>query len=189
MLSTTPIRGLRTPGYLIMATMIAMPFFELGIRSSPFRIHSPTWRIGFLGGAAAALITPLFALYIVLVIAAVADDRITEYLVAFFAAIGAILCLGAGALFSLDVLQMKGQISPFASSQYDMGAAWIIARLILIAALFVVVAMVSLRIARSSPRTPATSAGRAGGRMLIRTTQPTNPTGLPAQRGADVDGL
>lgn len=170
-----------------MATMIAMPFFELIIRSSPFRIHSPTWRIGFLGGAAAALITPLFALYIVLVIAAVADDRIAEYLVACFAAIGTILCLGAGALFSLDVLQMRGQVSPFASSQYDMGSVWIIARLILIAVLFVVLAVVSLRTARNSPRKPA--AGKAGGRMLISTTLPTTPTGPPAQRGADVDGI
>jgi hypothetical protein len=167
-----------------MATMIAMPFVELGIRTSPFRIHSAAWRIGLLGGGAAMLITPLFALYLIFGIAAIADDRLVEYLVAALAAAATVLCLGAAALFSLDVLQMKGQVSSAAASQYDIGSIWVIARLLVVAVLFIVLAANAIRTARNAPRKPSTAAGKADGRMLIRPT----PPGTSAHGGADVEG-
>ena len=184
LLSPSSVRGLRTPGYLIMATIIAMPFIDLGVRTWPFRIHSAAWRIGFLGTGAAVVVTPLLALYLIFAIAAIADDRLVEYLVVAFSALGTVLCLGAAAFFALDVLQMKGQISSSASSQYDIGSVWVISRLLLVAALFVVLAVSSMRAARSAPRRPATVAGRPGGQMLIRTT----PPGTPSRRDVDVEG-
>ena len=182
-LSPSSVRGLRTSGYLIMATLIVMPFVELGIRTWPYRIHSPAWRIGFLGGGSAALLTPLLALYLVFAIAAVADDRLVEYLVAALSAAAAVICLGAGTLFSLDVLQMKGQVSAAAASQYDLGSMWVITRLLVVAVLFIVLAISSMRAARSALRKPIGSVGKAGGQMLIRST----PPGAQAQP-ADVEG-
>ena len=164
--------------------MILLPFIELAIRTWPFRIHSPAWRLGFLGGGASVLVTPLLALYLVFAIAAVADDRIVEYLVAAVAAIGTVLCLGSAAIFSLDVLQMKGQISSATATQYDLGSMWIIARLVLVAVLFVVLAASSIRTARRAPHKTSAATGRPSDRMLIRTT----PPGGPVQHGVDLEG-
>ena len=153
-----------------MATLIVMPVIDIGIRSWPFRIHSAAWRLGFVGGGSAVLVTPLLALYLIYAIAAIADDRLVEYLVASLAAAAAVLCLGAAALFLLDVLQMKDQVSAIAASQYDIGSIWVIARLPVVAVLFIVLAVSSMRTARGAPHKPSAVAGRAGGQVLIRTT-------------------
>jgi hypothetical protein len=183
-LSTSSVRGLRISGYPIMATLIVMPFAELGVRTWPFRLHSPAWRVGFLGAGSAALVTPLLALYLTFAIAAVADDRVVEYLVAGLAAAAAVICGGAATLFSLDALQMKGQVSAAAASQYDIGSMWVVARLLVVAVLFIVLAASSMRTARSAPHKPSAVLGRGGGQVLIRTT----PPGTAAQRGVDVEG-
>ena len=188
MLSTHSVRAVRTPGYLILATMIVLPFIELGVRSWPFRIHSPAWRLGFVGGGAAALVTPLLALYLIFAIAVIADDRLGGYLVACLAGVAATLCLAAAAAFALDVLQMKGHVAASASPQYEVGGAWVISRLIVLALLFVVLAASSFRSARSTLRRSSIAGGKAGGRMLISTTRSPTPTGSAAQRGVDVDG-
>jgi len=167
-----------------MATIIVMPFVDLAIRTWPFRMHSAAWRIGFLGGGAALVVTPLLALYLVFAIAAVADDRLIEYLVCTLAAMGTVLCLGAAAFFALDVIQMKGQVSSAAASQYDIGSMWVIARLVVVAVLFSVLALSSMRAARNAPRKPAVAGGRISGQMLIRTT----PPGTPTRRDADLEG-
>jgi hypothetical protein len=183
-LSNSSVRGLRTSGYLIMTALIVMPLIELGVRTWPYRIHSPAWRIGFLGGGSAVLVTPLLALYLVFAIAAVADDRLVEYLVASLAAAATVICFGAATLFSLDVLQMKGQVSAAAASQYDIGSIWVIARLLVVAVLFIVLAVSSMRTARSVRYKPSTVVGKAGGQVLVRST----PPGATVQGGADVEG-
>jgi hypothetical protein len=167
-----------------MATLIVMPFVELGIRSWPFRIHSPAWRVGFLGSASALVVSPLLALYLVFAIAAFADDRLVEYLVASFAAAATVICVGAATLFSLDALQMKGQVSAAVASQYDIGSIWVIARLLVVATLFIVLAVSSMRTARSAQHKPPATVAKAGGQVLIRST----PPGTAATRGADVEG-
>jgi hypothetical protein len=167
-----------------MATLMVMPFVELGIRSWPFRIHSPAWRVGLLGSGSAIMVSPLLALYLVFAIAAFADDRLVEYLVASFAAAATVLCVGAATLFALDALQMKGQVSASAASQYDIGSMWVIARLLVIATLFIVLAVSSMRAARSAQHKSSAAVAKAGGQVLIRTT----PPGTAATRGADVEG-
>jgi chromate transport protein ChrA len=124
------------------------------------------------------------ALYLTFAIAAVADDRVVEYLVAGLAAAAAVICGGAATLFSLDALQMKGQVSAAAASQYDIGSMWVVARLLVVAVLFIVLAASSMRTARSAPHKPSAVFGRGGGQVLIRTT----PPGTTAQRGVDVEG-
>jgi len=170
-----------------MVALVLMPFVELGIRTWPFRIHSAAWRLGFLGGGASVLVTPLLALYLIFFIAAIADDRLVEYLVAAFAAAGTVLCLGTAAFFSLDVLQMKGQVSPTAASQYDMTSMWIIARILVVAVLLIVLAVSAMKAARNAPRKAVSAHARTSGGMLISTTRST-PPGTPAQRGVDLEG-
>lgn len=167
-----------------MAALIVMPFIDLGIRSWPFRMHSAAWRLGFLGSASAVLVTPLLALYLVFAIAAIAEDPLVEYLVAGVAAAACVICVGAAAFFSLDVLQMKGQVPAAAASQYDVGSIWVIVRLVVVAVLFIVLAIGSMRAARSARHKPSAAVGRAGGQVLIRST----PPGTPAQHGIDVEG-
>ena len=140
--------------------------------------------MAFLGGGAAVVVTPLLALYIIFAIAAVADDPLVEYLVASLAAMGTVLCLGAAAFFSLDVLQMKSQISAVAASQYDVGSIWVISRLLVVAVLFIVLAVSAMRAARNVSRKPTATVGRARGQMLIRTT----PSGTTEHSDADIEG-
>jgi hypothetical protein len=170
-----------------MAALILMPFVELGIRAWPFRIHSAAWRLGFLGGGASLLVTPLLALYLIFIIAALADDRLVEYLVAALAAIGTVLCLGVAAFFALDVLQMKGQVASTAASQYDLTSMWIIARILIVSVLLTILAFASMKAARNAPRRASAAPSRTSGGLLISATRAT-PPGTSAQRGVDVEG-
>jgi hypothetical protein len=171
-----------------MATMIATSFIELGLRSSPFRIHSVAWRLQFLGGGASVLLTAIFALYLVFAIAAIAGDGGVEYVVAGLAVIGVVLCAGAAGIFSLDILQMKGQVSSEGVGQYAVGAVWVVSRLGVVAVLFLVLAVSAIRTVRGTPRKPtAVMAQRKGGSMLIGTQAPVLTVG-PNSRITDTEG-
>src|SRR5689334_2772350 len=109
LLQTSAARRLRVPGYVVMALMIIQPLLELYIRSSPFRIHSPAWRLSLVGNISGAISAPILGLFLMLVIAVAAEDKGVAYLVSSLSAVAAVFCLAVTGLFALDALQMKSQ--------------------------------------------------------------------------------
>ena len=180
-------RRVRIPGYLIMATMLIGPIVDLWIRSSPMRIHSPAWRLGLLSAGASTIAMPLLALFVMFAIAAAAEDRGVSYLVSSLAAAAAGLCVLAAGVFILDALQMKGQVQANLADNYSVGTAWVAIRLLVSAAIFLVLAVSAFRTAGSaSRRTAAPQAVKAPG-VLARSGR--SPAGATATGTRSADAV
>ncbi len=149
MLTNTSAQRLRLPGYAILAMLIVSQLVEVAVRSSPFRMHSPAWRLGYVSAVAGESSMVLVALFLMLLIAAFAEDRAGAFVIAGACWLLSLLFVVAIALFGLDVLQFRGQVSGALAEQYGVGSAWIAVRMVIAVILFVVLALSSLRLARS----------------------------------------
>jgi hypothetical protein len=156
-----------------MVLMIVQPLLDLYIRASPFRIHSPAWRLSLIGNAAGAISAPILGLFLMLAIAVAAEDKGVSYAISSLSAAAAVFCVAATGLFALDALQMKNQVQANLSDSYGLASAWIALKLILSVIALAVIAISALRGAQGSKRS-ATQAGKsssvlvgAGGRPAV----------------------
>jgi hypothetical protein len=163
-LTISSARRLRAPGYLIMATLIVLQIIDVGVRSWPFRMQSPTWRLGYIAASAGAAATPLLGLLIVFGIAVATDDEAAAYVVALVSALAAALCVVGAGVFSLDLLQVRNEVRSGLAGQYEIGSMWVAVRVLVTAASFVVLAVSAWRAAKSAARHRAIEQpiGRAG---------------------------
>jgi hypothetical protein len=168
MLSTTVVRNLRVPGYLILAMTALEPIAELLLRSAPFRLHSPAWRLAVITGGVGAAVTALLALFLMLAIATAAEDRGIAYLVSSVSGLCAGLCVLAAGAFGLDALQAKNDVEAALADRYDVGSVWIVVRIAVAGLLFITLAVYAMRIARLVRFVPERrAAGRAS--VLVNT--------------------
>jgi len=147
-----------------MATLIVLQIIDVGVRSWPFRMQSPTWRLGYIGASAGAAATPLLGLLIVFGIAVATDDEAAAYVVALVSALAAALCVVGAGVFSLDLLQVRNEVRSGLAGQYEIGSMWVAVRVLVTAASFVVLAVSAWRAAKSAARHRAIEQpiGRAG---------------------------
>jgi len=143
-----------------MALMIIQPLLELYIRSSPFRIHSPAWRLSLIGNASAALSAPILGLFLMFAIAVAADDNGVSYLVSSLSALAAVVTIAATGLFALDALQMRNQVQANLSDSYGLASSWIAAKLIMSVIALLVLAVAALRAARGAKRLVSPAPGK-----------------------------
>jgi hypothetical protein len=135
-----------------MGTLILLQLIEIEVRSWPFRVHSPTWRLGFIGTTAGALGTPLFGLLIILGIAVATDDRLASYVVSLASWLSMVLCIAAAGVFALDVLQVKNDVASSIAGQYDIGSGWVAVRMVVSTVLFAVLGVSAWRAAKTAER-------------------------------------
>lgn len=135
-----------------MATLIVLQIIDVDVRSWPFRVHSPMWRVGFIGANTGAAGTPLIGLLIVFAIAVATDDEAAAYVVALVSALAAALCVAAAGVFSLDVLQLRNEVRSGLAGQYEIGSMWVAARVLVTAVLFVVLMTSAWRAAKAAAR-------------------------------------
>ena len=135
--------------------MTLAPFVEVAVRSWPFRLHSPAWRLGYLSATAVESSIVLVALFLALLIAAIADDRIGASLVGGASWVLSVLFVVGSIVFGLDVLQFKGEVAGPIAAQYGVGAGWVIARMTIAIILFALLGIASLRVARTFERRSA----------------------------------
>ncbi len=177
MLSTTVVRNLRVPGYLILAMTALEPITELLLRSAPFRLHSPAWRLAVITGGAGAAVTALLALFLMLAIATVAEDRGVAYLVSSVSGLCAGLCVLAAGAFALDALQVKNDLEAALADRYDVGSVWIAVRVVVTGLLFITLAMYATRIARLVRFVPERRAGTRASVLINTPPRPITPAG------------
>jgi hypothetical protein len=177
-------RSLRLPGYLVMAMLMVFSAGEVGVRSSPFRVHSPAWRLELIGSGAGAMGTVVLGLFVIYAIAAAADDRPTAYIVSSLSSLAAALCVIAIGVFSLDAIQVKTQVQSSLAHGYDVGTVWVAVRLAIAAIVLAVIAVSSIRAARSARReaSPRTSGPRAA--VLVTTPRGAGAAVSPGPPGA-----
>ena len=148
-LSYTLAQRLRLPGYAIVAMLVVSQLGDVAVRSSPFRVHSPAWRLGYVSATASESSIVLVALFLMLFVAAIAEDRIGALVTAAASWVFALVFALALILFALDVVQFKGQVAGPLAEQYGVGSAWIGARIAIAVVLFIVLAFASLRLAKA----------------------------------------
>lgn len=180
-------RRLRAPGYVIMGTLILLQLIEIEVRSWPFRVHSPTWRLGLIGTIAGSLGTPLFGLLIILGIAVANDDRAAAYTVSFVSWLGAAACVAAAALFGLDVLQVKSDVASSLAGQYDVGSGWVAVRIVVAALLFLVLAVSAWRAAKSAERHRALQEPVGRSALLVSPVRAASPVSSMTQPGVKLE--
>ena len=162
-----------------MAMVLVAPIVDLFIRSSPMRIHSPAWRLGVMSTAAGTVVTPLLALFVIFVIAVAAEDRGVAYFVSVCSLFTAFVCILATGIFALDALQMKGQVASSLMEGYGVGTTWVVIRLLMCAAVSLVLGVSAFR-AASGRRAPSAPVSKASS-MLVGTA------GRPAAGAAKHD--
>ena len=168
-----------------MATLIVLQIIDVDARSRPFRVHSPTWRLGFIGASAGAAATPLLGLLIVFAIAVATDDEAAAYVVALVSALAAVLCVVAAGLFALDVLQLRNEVRSGLAGQYEIGSMWVAARVLVTAVLFVVLMVSAWRAAKAAARHRAIEEPIGRGSFLVSPVHAAPTLTRSARAGAE----
>lgn len=158
-ISTDVVRRLRIPGYVVMTMLTALPIIELAATAWPPQFSVVAWRFSVVGVAGATAITTVIGLFFIYAIALIAGDRAVLWVVSGLCAAFAILCIGAGAMFPLDALQMRGQVRPEALSRFSAAS---------------MVAMVKICAAALVYGALAVSSFRAGGSTRAETSRDRN---------------
>jgi len=155
------------------------PIVELGLRSAPFRVHSPMWRLAVVASGAGAAGIALLMSFLLVVLAATADDRGVIYVVSSLCVLLGALCLIASGGFALDAIQTKNQVQSGLADRFDAGSIWVGARVFIQALLFGALAVAGFRIAKNakSSRPAADRAAVKPGPIVVRTPvrAPTPP--------------
>lgn len=166
-------------GYWFMATLFVMQLVDLGLRSWPFRSHSPAWRLGLIGTGASTLSGHLLVLFVIFGLAVLFEDRMAAFIVSVLSALTAVFCIVAVAAFSLDVLQVKNDVQASLADKYDVGSVWVILRLLIGAVLLLVLAVSAWRSAKGIARHRAAAGTPAKPSWLLSPVRPAAPVPAP----------
>ena len=156
------VKQVRVPAYIVTAYMALGSIFDVLATTWPVQIHEMRWRLTFEGLATAASGTELLAVLLFVVFAWAAADHIALAVGFAYSLIAGVAYLCGAAIFSLDILQARGQIAPEQLSRYHVGAGWTIGRMLFAGAMLLVFAVVAFRAFRSLTRVERGVAGPAG---------------------------
>jgi len=154
---------------MVMALIIVQPLLELYIRSSPFRIHSPVWRLSLVGNASGAISAPILGLFLMLAIAVAVDDRGVSYLVSSLSALGGVFTLAGTGMFALDALQMRSQVQANLSESYGLASSWIAAKLVMSVIVLIALAISAFRAAQGAKRSTSSQVSGKSSSVLVGT--------------------
>lgn len=168
-----------------MALLAVQILVDVVLRASPIRPSSIQWRLGFIGGGAGSLTMLLLAFFATLAIAVAADDRAAGYVVSIMSVVVSVFCILALGIFSLDALQMKGQVLASVTSTYDSATIWVAVKLLLAAIIFLVIAISAFRAMRSSQREAGLQPSKGRASMLVATPRAPGAAAPPQAGGAE----
>jgi hypothetical protein len=173
---------LRVAGYYIGIVVLVAQVTELVLAAWPARIHSPSWRITFVGGAANTVFMTLLVMFIMTSIAVVAVDRRFAFVMATLSALAAVTFLVLSGVFALDAIQMRNQVRQALADRYDFASAWVFARQIIGAVGFGILSVAAFRSARAikpdaARPTPKGTGFIVGGLSAPRVEKPVEAPG------------
>ncbi len=119
-------RYLTAPAYGIAALFVLLPIVDTLSQVWPAALGNPAWRYGTIGLGANYLISVLFGMLGLCVLAALGSHRRTLRALAIVSVLGALLLLIAALAFVLDALQVRGTVprdNPRTLWLFDAGAA------------------------------------------------------------------
>lgn len=143
---------LRFAGYYVGLAVLLSQVIDLVLGTWPARIHSPSWRITFAGGAANTVFVTLLVMFIVTSIAVIAADRRFAFVMATLSALAGITYLVLSGMFALDAIQMRNQVQQALSGRYDFASAWALVRMLIGVGGFVILCVAAFRSAGAIKR-------------------------------------
>jgi hypothetical protein len=176
------MRRLRFAGYYVGIVVLMAQVTEIILTAWPARVHSPTWRIAFVGGAARTVFLMLLVMFILTVVAVVAADRRFAFVLAALSVIAGVTFLVLSGVFALDAVQMRNQVRQPLADQYDFASAWVFIRQIIGVIGFAVLGMGAYRSARAirleaRRATPKSTGLVVGGLSAPRVEKPVETPG------------
>jgi hypothetical protein len=114
------------PAYAVALVFILFPAIDVVAQVWPLGLDSPSWRYGAIGLGANYLISALFGLLGIALVAAVRQHRRILLGVTYLSGLGALLLLVAALSFLLDAFQVRAGVprnDPRTLWMFDVGAA------------------------------------------------------------------
>lgn len=163
---------LRRAGYFIAIATIFMQLAEVFLRSWPFRLSSPAWRISVVSSISSIAPTLLLMTFVLVAIAIFAGDRTLSLVFSGFAFLAAICFFGLSGALILDSLQLRNQVRMSVSRQYDVTSLWTLIRVLIGLAGFLMLAVAGLRRAIALRQQTARQTKRVGTFIAANTATP-----------------
>jgi hypothetical protein len=151
-------RYLTGPAYGIAALFVLLPIIDTLAQVWPVALGNPAWRYGTIGLGANYLISVLFGMLGLCLLAALGSHRRTLRALTILSGVAALLLLIAALAFLLDALQLRGTVprdNPRTLWMFDAGAAKAAFKYLVSAAVFGWLALATWRAGRAIPRPAA----------------------------------
>lgn len=174
-------RRLRLPGYIVVAYITIGSLLDVVISSQPAQIHDMRWRLAVSTLLTGASGTELLGAVIFLALAVAVADGVAMWVGFALSLLCGVLYIGAGAVFALDALQMRGQIRPEMLARYNLNLLWTLARMLFTGVAFFVIATACLRAARALARALDRSAVKPASTLVVG-ARATTGGGAPSIR-------
>jgi hypothetical protein len=168
-------RRLRLPGYIVVAYMTVGSLIDILVSAQPALIHDIRWRLGVSTLLTGATGTELLGALLFLGLAIATSDVVAMWVGFVLSALLGCLYLGAGGVFVLDALQMRGQVKPEMLSRYNASLAWTLVRILFTGAVLLTIAGACMRAARALVRVLDRSGTDPASTLVV---------GIPATAGA-----
>lgn len=153
--------------YATSLLLILSPPLDVIAQMNRFDWGVVSWRFGFFGLMASALMLPILGAFIASVTARMRDHRIIAYVVGAGCGLVALLLGTMMVLFILDAIQLRSQVNPEARHIFDPPVIKSVTFQILMIATLVMLTVTNLRGWDTATRT-ATSGVRTAEGVLVR---------------------
>lgn len=138
--------------YTLSGLLIVLPLADITLGFFPLQIDNLRWRIGVTGMTTGALLLPITGFFLALCTAHLKGDRGVQTALSILLVVGGLVLFAASGMFTLDTIQMRGEIDERGRHLYDRAAIKGIISQILTASALLFVSISSLRSARSATR-------------------------------------
>lgn len=113
---------LKWPLYVIALGLIAIPFLDFATSILPFEPYNLRWRFASVALFSGFLFTPLLAIALIAMMAALTEDRVTLRVLSICCLVFTLVLVILMVLYLLDVLQLRDGIGDEERLPYDMSA-------------------------------------------------------------------
>lgn len=139
---TDTLARLRWPLYFIAFGLIAIPILDFVSSVLPLQPFDLRWRFATVALFSGFLFTPLLGMVLVCLVAAFAEHRVMQRVVAVVNLVATVLLIILLVLYTMDVVQLRHEIGPQEMLPYDMSAVRAFAKY-----LFMIFALIWLGVA------------------------------------------
>lgn len=144
--SETTMRRLAVALYLIAALFLLTPVLDFVASVWPLRIHDIQWRFATGGLLSGYLLTPLLGVLLAMIAAALLEHRVVQRSLAIVSIVVAVALVGVMGVFTLDVLQLRGDVNPQLKSSYQLASSKALIKYVSSLVAFVWMSVIGFRI-------------------------------------------